>query len=275
MGSTQDATVGAMKSILQWLSACLALVSMAAQSGHQVEVLDTWPAGEAVTVGPGEPFHLRIAWSTDSMTRIFARPYYRGKEVPALNSPSPSYRGSGETSVWFTLSKRNGQVDEVRLFTGNGGKVTRRPPTLTHRVSISGSTTALSATPAPEWVARLQADVESATGGPQEPTGSADDAWMRGFMLLVLALTLCGFLLPIWCVWRWRGRWRIAAAIPLLGMGLLVLMLLSAAVFAPGSLGLFPLTLLLAAICSSLVTMLLVVARWLSLPRVEPPASSR
>lgn len=229
-----------------------------AQTDHRVEVLETYPPGRHVTLGPGEKFHVRVAWSTSSMTRIFLRPYRDGKEVRALNSPSPRYdRGSGETVVWFSFTDADDSVDEVRLFVGNS----RHRVAATHAVSVrSGAATARP--PAPAWVAELESGVIEATGGPHEPPTAVDQRWFKRFMLTVAGLALFGLVAPVWGFVRWRGRWKIAAAVPMVGMGLFVVFLLLTALFDPGSLGLLPLVVLMAAVPSSLFMVVLFLARW-------------
>lgn len=237
----------------------LAVVSPA-RAGHVVEVLETYPPGRDVTLGPGEKFYLRIAWSTDSMTRIFLRPYRDGEEVRTLNSPSPRYdNGSGETVAWFSFTDADDSVDELRLFVGNS----KHRLAATHAVTVrSGVATARP--PAPAWVAELETVVVEATGGPHEPPSDADQRWFKRFMLTVAGLALFGLLAPVWGVLRWRGRWRIAAAVPMVGMGLFVVFLLLTAVFNLDSLNLLPLVVLIAAVPSSLFMAILFVARKLT-----------
>ncbi len=229
-------------------------------AGHAVEVLETYPPGRDVTLGPGEKFYVRIAWSTDSMTRIFLRPYRDGDEVRVLNSPSPRYdRGSGETVAWFSFTDADDSVDELRLFVGNS----KHRLGATHAVAVR-SGAAAARPPAPAWVAELETAVVEATGGPPEPPSDPDERWFKRFMLTVAGLALFGLLAPVWGVLRWRGRWRIAAAVPMVGMGLFVVFLLLTALFDPGSLGLLPLVVLLAAVPSSLFMVVLFLARWLT-----------
>lgn len=251
-----------MKKILWGLLSWLALVSTAAHAGHEVEVLETYPPGDRVELGPGQEFHLRVAYSADPMARIFARPYLDGREVSANNSPSPGYRGSGETTVWFSFADVDDRADEIHIFIGNNSGL--KKPALVHRVSVSGSATADATPPAPAWVATLKDSVVAATGGPQQPMTKADKVGMNAFMVVVLALALFGLVAPIWCFRRWRGGWRIAAAIPMVGMGLFVAFLLLTAVFNPGSLGLLPFVVLMAAVPCSLVIVVLFVARKLT-----------
>ncbi len=247
-----------------WLVAMVLLLSTAgavAQGVHTVEVVDTWPPGAQVSLAPGGKFYLRIAWSTDSMTRIHARPWLEGREVAAWTSPSPRYdRGSGETVAWFSFDSAGMRADEVRIFVGNS----RPRLAAVHRVSLTSASTAAAAAPAPAWVAELESRVVDATGGPREPPDPADGRWLDRFMLAVAALALFGLLAPLWGVVRWRGRWRIAAAVPMVAMGLFATFLLLTALFNPGSLNLLPLVVLMAAVPCSLFIAALFLARMLT-----------
>jgi hypothetical protein len=228
-----------------------------ARGEHKVEVLDTYPAGRDVTLGPGEKFHVRIGYSTDSQTRIFVRPYLDGREVRADTSPSPAYRGSGETAAWFSLPDTGDRVDEIRIFVGNS----KRRLGASYEVSIASGAATAAPAPAPDWVAELENRVVEATGGPQPEPTTAEKRWFTGFMLGVSGLALFGLVAPAWGFLRWRGRWRIAAAIPMVGMGLFAVFLLLVAVFDPDSLGLLPLVVLLGAVPSSLFMAILFIAR--------------
>lgn len=250
-----------MKGLLLPLLLLLSAACVPAHAAHEVEVLDTYPPGRHVTLGPGEKFYVRIAWSTDTMTRIHARPYLDGREVRAWTSPSPRYdQGSGETAAWFSFTGKHDRVDEIRLFVGNS----KTRLGAVHEVSIESGASAAARPPAPAWVAELESRVVEATGGPQEPPTASEERWFGGFMLVVAALAVFGLVAPIWGFKRWRGRWRIAAAIPMAGMGLFVVFLLLTAVFDPGSLGLLPFVVLMAAVPSSLFMAILFIARRLT-----------
>lgn len=250
-----------MKRLLLPLLLLLSAASASAQTAHKVEVLDTYPPGRHVTLGPGEKFYVRIAWSTDTMTWIHARPYLDGREVRAWTSPSPRYdRGSGETAAWFSFTGKHDRVDEIRLFVGNSKKRLGAA----YEVSVESGASATARPPAPAWVAELESRVVEATGGPQEPPTASEVRGFGGFMLVVAALAVFGLIAPIWGFRRWQGRWRIAAAIPMVGMGLFVAFLLLTAVFDPGSLGLLPFVVLMAAVPSSLFMAILLLARKLT-----------
>ncbi len=80
-------------------------------------------------------------------------------------------------------------------------------------------------------------------GGRVEVTGShasGGDILFGGFMLGMLALGMVALVAPAWGVWRWRGGWRIAAAIPAAVMALVVLRIVLGTVFDPTSHNLWP-----------------------------------
>ncbi|MFC3714768.1 hypothetical protein ACFONC_01170 [Luteimonas soli] len=256
-----------MKKILWALLPWLAILSMVAH-GHEVEVLETYPPGDRVELGPGQEFHLRIAYSTDPVARIFVRPYLDGREIFSDGSPSPAYRGEGETSAWFSFKGIGDSADEVRVFIGNSSGL--KKPALVYPVSIASVPAADAPPPAPAWVATLKDGVVAATGGPQQPMTQGDKIGMSVFMVVVFGLALFGLVAPAWCFRRWHGGWRIAAAIPMVGMGLFVVFLLLTAVFDPGSLGLLPFVVLMGAVpCSVAIIVLFLVRKFTGADRRE------
>jgi hypothetical protein len=86
-----------------------------------VELLDTEPESRTVTLGSGQTFYLRLAYSTDAPVHIWARPYFAGREVNAGSNPSRVYEGAGEALAWFFFIGDAGQrVDEIRISAGDG-----------------------------------------------------------------------------------------------------------------------------------------------------------
>src|SRR3546814_19303667 len=100
---------------------------------------------------------------------------------------------------------------------------------------------------------------------------------MNAFMVVVFGLALFGLVAPIWCFRRWRGGWRIAAAIPMVVMALFVAFLLLTAVFNPASLGRLTFVVMMAALpCSFAIVVLFLPGHptdW-ALPDAEPPSRS-
>jgi len=48
-----------------------------------------------------------------------------------------------------------------------------------------------------------------------EPVTAGDRIFMSCFMSAVLFILLCGLVAPMWGLWKWRGGWRVAAAVSL------------------------------------------------------------
>src|SRR3546814_9751949 len=77
-----------MKKILWIVLPWVAILATVAHAGHKVEVLETYPPGDRIEIGPGQEFHLRLAYSTDPVARLFARPYLDGRPVHRTEAPT-------------------------------------------------------------------------------------------------------------------------------------------------------------------------------------------
>jgi hypothetical protein len=215
-----------------------------ARAQTQVQVTDTWPPGDTVALHRHQRFYLHLHYTSDQPVQIWARPYYLGEPSKAGNNPSRVYpAGSGEALGWFFLDP-GGQVDEVQIHAGDG--------TLdgTHVVATLPVTVTLDDTPAssespPAWVTTLRAADKAAEDADYEkamntPTTGADVALFSGFMLAMVVIGLGGLAWPIWGWWRWRGGWRIAAAVPAVVMAFVVLRILMGTAIDPTSHNLWP-----------------------------------
>lgn len=236
---------------------CLAALTAVhgAFAATTVELLDTEPSGQAVTLGSGATFYMRVAYSTDTPVRIWARPYFEGREVNAGSNPSRAHEGKGEALVWFFfLGEPGQQVDEIRISAGDGSK------TGTHEierlpVSITAGREPTQTTAEPPWLARLKADEERLQREDyerrmSEPLSSGDRAFAAGFMLAVLAIGIGSIALPIWAMRRWQGGWRLAAAVPAGWVGLVVLRVVLGTAVDPTSHNLWPFEILQASVVS-------------------------
>jgi hypothetical protein len=232
----------------------LATVESAA-AATTVEVLETEPTSRTVTLGSGQTFYIRIRYSTDTPVRIWARPYFEGREVNAGSNPSHVHAGQGEALAWFFfLGEQNQQADEIRITAGDGSKagtheLDRLP------VSIIAGTQPVQATPEPAWLARLKAEEERLEREDyerrmSEPLSAGDQAFGAAFMLIVLTLGSGGIVLPMLAVRRWHGGWRLAAAVPALWIGLVVLGIVIGTTLDPASHNLWPFEILQASVVS-------------------------
>lgn len=75
--------------------------------------------------------------------------------------------------------------------------------------------------------------------------------WFTAFMLLMLALGLTGIAAPIWGLRRWHGGWRMAAAVPAMLMGLVVLNIVIGTAIDSSSHNLWPFEILIAGALSA------------------------
>lgn len=229
--------------LASWL--CLAMLAAAAAHGAtRVEVLETYPADTRVTLAQGQSFYLRLHYDTDVPVQIWARPFFKGKPAQAGSNPSYPHAGSGEALGWFFLMDERAAVDEIRVMTGDGsnGGTTLA---LTYPVQIVAGPASGTREAAPDWVARLQAvDAEQQRRAREEyasQSGSGGSGlFMSLFMLTVLALGLAGIVLPIRALFRWRGGWRMAAAVPAALMGFVVLRIMVGVAIDPTSHNLWP-----------------------------------
>jgi hypothetical protein len=240
--------------------------AQSASAATTVEVVDTEPAGRTVTLASGQTFYLRIAYSTDTPIRIWAQPYLAGREVKAGTNPSRVHEGDGEVLAWFFFLGEPGQrVDEIRINAGDGStagthEVARLP------VSITAGAQRAAAAPAPAWLERLKAEEERLQREDyerrmSEPTSAGDQALAAGFMLVVLALGIGGIAVPILAVRRWQGNWRLAAALPALWIGFVVLRIVLGTTLDPTSHNLWPFEILQASVVCLVLVGVLTIAR--------------
>ena len=207
------------------------LVAASIVAGHAhaevtARVVATDPAGNEITLGRNESLLLRIEYSADRPVSIWARPYFRGKEVGAKSNASVPHDGQGEALGWFEFNQP-GEVDEIRVLAGDGSHAGTRQVS-TYPVHVIGTNEAGAGRPRPEWVNALSREEEAVRRQAyekrmSEPVTAGDSAFMSGFMLTVLALLVAGFAWPAWGILKWRGRWRTAAAIPIAVMAFVVL----------------------------------------------------
>lgn len=248
----------------------LALLSLAAAADAAaettVEVLATEPASRTVTLGSGQTFYMRIGYATDTPVRIWARPYFEGREVNAGSNPSRLHEGQGEALGWFFfLGEPGQQVDEIRISAGDGSRDGRHE-LLRLPVRITGGAQTPSAAAEPDWLVRLRAEDERLRREDyerrmSEPLGAGEQLFAAGFMLAVLAIGIGGIALPVLALRRWQGVWRLAAALPAAWIGFVVLRIVLGTALDPTSHNLWPFEILQASVLSLVVIGALALAR--------------
>lgn len=216
-----------------------------------VQVLAADPPGDAVVLGRNQNFYLHLHYETDQPVRIWAQPYFQGKQVDAGSNPSNTYSGDGDAIGWFFFMQPGDRVDEIRISAGDGSPRGTQVVAI-YPVQISGSDRPVDAQQTdPAWVTQLNARDAAAQRADYEkrmstPPSSGEVALFGGFMLLMLALGISGFAAPAWGLWRWRGGWRIAAAVPAALMTFVVLRIAIDTTRDPTSHNLWPFEVLIA-----------------------------
>ncbi len=259
-----------------WLAAVLtALIVLfapmgTAQAGASVQIVETWPSGDDVMLGRNQNFYLRLAYETDTPVGIWVTPYFHGKRVNVGSSPSPTYSGSGEALGWFFFMQPGEEVDEIRITAGDG-RTKSTPVVAVWRGHLVGSSEAIDAGAQPAWVTDMLAQAKAAQDEAyraqmSQPMSAGDVSLLNGFMLGMLALGLAGFVAPAWGLWRWRGGWRLAAAVPAAMMAFVVLRLVFDVMRDPTSHNLWPFEILMTGALSVAVIAVLGAIR----KRVDP-----
>lgn len=227
---------------------CMAVAMLAfhpARAQPQVQVLETWPAGDSITLGKDQNFYLHLRYTSDQPVRIWVQPTFEGKPVKAGTNTSRIYpAGSGEALGWFFLFDPGTQVDKVTITAGDGS-TNGTPAVATYPVSVTGDYDPAQAVPQPAWLTSLRAANDAASRADYEksmntPVSAGDVALFSGFILTMIALGLIGLGWPAWALWRWRGGWRIAAAVPAVFMAFVVLRILAGTTLDPTSHNLWP-----------------------------------
>jgi len=244
-----------------------ALFAFAGGAGAETEVrvLATHPAGDPVTLGKSQTFYVHIGYTTDEPVKIWARPFFQGREVAAGSNPSRSHTGSGETLGWFFFMEPGEQVDEVRITAGDGTDAGTRL-IATHPVRIAGSDRPAPSASEPDWLVTLRQQEERLQREEFEkwastPLTAGETAFFGGFMLAVPALGIGGVAAPLWAIRRWRGGWRVAAAVPAVMTGFVVLRIIVDAADDPTSHNLWPFEILQVGVLSLVVIAVLLAAR--------------
>ena len=227
-----------------------------------VEVLDTYPSSEAV-LNRNQNFYLHLHYTTDRPIVIWARPYFHGEPVNAGSDGSFKYTDSGEALSWFFLLSKDAEVDEIRIAAGDGSQ-SGTPVVAKYPVRLTGNGES-GADPEPEWLPRLKARdaarERQAYEARTRPVSAVESLGVGALMWGMVALGVCGFVLPLRALWRWRGGWRVAAMLPAALMALVVLRLIIGTTIDPTSHDLWPFEILIAGGLSALIMAALTLLR--------------
>jgi hypothetical protein len=229
-----------------------------ARAEVRVQVIETDPPAPA-TLGHWEEFHLRIAYETDVPVRIRAFPYFSGKPVPGMTSGSLRHGpGKGEALFWIAYTKP-AFVD--RIIVRAEDDRTQKPIAQSEfpvNLVWTGQQRAVRRQKA-DWVVRIQAENDRIMKEEAREYASRPRPWWEPvlFFAATWAVPLY-FIVQAVVLWRWRGGWRIAAAIPAVPM--LAVLLHAIFAFFAGS-NIFPLFLIFFCLPALIYLLILVMLR--------------
>jgi hypothetical protein len=212
------------------LTALLVAMLTQADAAHQApqisfDVLETSPPSPAA-LHRGDHVYVRIRYETNTPMWIEGRYSYRGTPSREARTSGAGLvaSGKGELLVWASFVARAG-VDSIELVAySNGDRSIHARQQLPVDFVWDGQP-GPAETPAP-WVGPLRveeearqqqafAEMEHRFYSPGSG-GFGIGAGLLGIVgLLGLVVVLGGFVWPIYGTIRWRGAWRIAAAVPL------------------------------------------------------------
>lgn len=257
------------------LTAILSPSVVAEAAGTRVRIIDTWPEGNHVNLGRDQTFYVRLAYESETPVRIWARPYHEGEPAHAGSHASPRYSGRGEALGWFFLMEPGTRVDEIQVTAGDGSSAGTALMAVWRGQIFASSKPAQTGAP-PQWVEELRRQEKAAHDrevreAMAQPVPPGEAILAAVFMWGVLAVGLVGLVWPWWALMRWRGKWLLGAALPALLMTLVVLRLVIGIAVDPGSHNLWPFELLIGGLVSSVVMVVLVVARRLTARMAKAP----
>lgn len=233
----------------------LLLVSALARAEVRVQVIETDPPSPA-TLGHWDEFHLRIAYETDVPVRIRAYPHFAGKPVPATTSGSLRHgAGRGEALFWIAYTKP-AYVDRIVVRAEDDRT---QKPVAQAEIAVNlvwtGQQPAARRQKA-EWVVRLLAEQDRIMKEEAREFANRPRPWWEPVLFLAAGWSIpIYFIVQVVVLWRWRGGWRIAAAVPAVPM--LAVLLHAIFAFVAGS-NIFPIFLILFCLPALIYLMILV-----------------
>lgn len=236
----------------------LLFVFALARAEVRVQIIESDPPAPA-TLGHWEEFHLRIAYDTDVPVRIRAYPYLAGKPVPGMTSGSLRHGpGRGEALYWIAYTKP-ARVDHIIVQAQDDR--TQKPVAQTEiavNLFWTGQQPAVRRQKA-DWVVRIQAENDRIMREEAREYASRPRPWWEPVLFLAASWAVpLYFIVQVVVLWRWRGGWRLAAAIPAVPMLLVLLHAIYA--FYAGS-NIFPIFLIFFCLPALIYLVILMVLR--------------
>lgn len=237
-----------METRMTRLTAVAFAIAAIARADTRVQVVETDPAGPAV-LDSWQHFSLRISYASDQPIRVRCEPYLADKRVPAINGGSPLYNAvNGDAFFWFSFTGARRVDNVVVTAETSSGRIVAKASfpvdvTWTGRAGASPQVKA-------GWVESMEAERTRQMNAQSEAYFNGPQGMLSAMLgMVIMAGVPAYFVLQVVTLWRLRGRWQRAAALPLVPMAAVLCYTVIA--FNAGS-NLFPLVLIFASIPGSL-----------------------
>ena len=243
------------------------VASLAAGEEQAVEfrIADSHP-GLSGRLGAGEQLYLNLAYKSSRPLRFRAEGHAGGQQVSAgatTNIAPPYPAGEGEALVWIAY-RQPVTLDEIRIAALDEKwkpLASIKAPARLEWGAAAGRR------PRPEWAERLNREQQE-MGRLQSQKASEGYALIGGVMITISMFSILGYLVlqPL-LAWKYTGRWRIAALVPLLA----VVPLFGQALYAlKADSNLWPIGLIFFMPLAFLFLLLVAGARWLAARQARP-----
>jgi hypothetical protein len=174
--------------------------------------------GGIARLGLGDALYLRVSYKSAVPLRLQAEGFFDGKARTKGESYNPapvSAAGTRESLVWVAY-RGTAQIDTVRI-TAYGANW-KPIATLSYPVTAEwrdGLTSGKRAA----WVSMMKAEQQAMVASALTPDRDNTDDSGAGFLISLALFSIPAYIaLQIVLLIRYSGRWRIAAALPLIGM---------------------------------------------------------
>jgi hypothetical protein len=228
------------------------------ESGVEYKIAETQP-GLSAQLRPWGKLYVRLTYRTVRPVGFYIEGYAAGQKVRHTSSNiAPAYpAGEGEALVWMSY-KDPTKIDEIRIM-AIGDRWDQPLGSISAPVQLEWTPAAKSNPRAPSWFARLNREQQdrAAEAERQRPKNTA----LGGFIFtIIIYSTLAYPVLQLFLIFTVRGRWRIAALLPVIAMVPFGGMTANAIVHGSN---LWPLVVMAFLSIAAVYLLLLLIVRWL------------
>ena len=241
------------------------LLAPMASSALELTIADIHP-GLSGSLDRSDAVYIAVGYEMETAEAPFmlhVRPYFRGRAVPVRTSPSPSHAGRGRALVWFGSLEEGQRIDRIDLVVSGAANGDAGASDLSFPVSFRGTGRAGAESELPPWVVRMneahQRLLAEPQGGNEMQPGKA--LLVQVLLLVLMAVSLVGWVGTGVAAWKWRGGWRLVAAVP---AGMITVVVLNGVIDIgrdPTSHNLWPLELALYGVPSAILLVVMVLLR--------------